>query len=45
MPQVTLTVNGRAWTGEVPAGTSLLELLRGRDTHDDVAEPEAADGA
>jgi aerobic-type carbon monoxide dehydrogenase small subunit (CoxS/CutS family) len=30
MPQVTLTVNGRAWTGDVPAGTSLLELLRER---------------
>ncbi|MCC7044328.1 MAG: (2Fe-2S)-binding protein [Acidobacteria bacterium] len=30
MPQVTLTVNGGAWTGEVPAGTSLLELLRER---------------
>jgi aerobic-type carbon monoxide dehydrogenase small subunit (CoxS/CutS family) len=30
MPQVTLTVNGRAWSGEVPAGASLLELLRER---------------
>jgi aerobic-type carbon monoxide dehydrogenase small subunit (CoxS/CutS family) len=30
MPQVTLTVNGRAWSGEVPAGASLLDLLRER---------------
>src|SRR5687767_12299377 len=30
MPQVTLTVNGRAWTGEVPTGATLLELLRER---------------
>jgi aerobic-type carbon monoxide dehydrogenase small subunit (CoxS/CutS family) len=30
VPQVTLTLNGRAWTGEVPAGASLLELLRDR---------------
>jgi len=30
MPQVTLTVNGRAWSGEVPEGASLLELLRER---------------
>ena len=28
MAQLTLTVNGRAWTGEVHADTSLLELLR-----------------
>jgi aerobic-type carbon monoxide dehydrogenase small subunit (CoxS/CutS family) len=28
MPQVTLTVNGRPWSGEVRAGSSLLELLR-----------------
>ena len=28
MPQVTLTVNGRAWRGDVPTGDSLLELLR-----------------
>ena len=30
MPQVTLTVNGRAWSGDVPAGASLLDLLRER---------------
>jgi aerobic-type carbon monoxide dehydrogenase small subunit (CoxS/CutS family) len=30
MPQVMLTVNGRAWTGEVPTGATLLELLRER---------------
>src|SRR5690349_2758506 len=30
MPQVTLTVNGRAWSGEVPEGARLLELLRER---------------
>jgi nicotinate dehydrogenase subunit A len=30
MPHVTLTVNGRAWSGEVPAGTSLLDVLRDR---------------
>jgi len=30
MPQVTLTVNGRAWTGDVPVGASLLDLLRER---------------
>ena len=28
MPQVTLTVNGRPWMGDVRAGASLLELLR-----------------
>ena len=28
MAQLTLTVNERAWTGEVHADTSLLELLR-----------------
>lgn len=28
MPQVTLTVNGRAWRGDVSADASLLELLR-----------------
>ena len=28
MPQVTLTVNGRAWSGEVQAGASLLDVLR-----------------
>jgi aerobic-type carbon monoxide dehydrogenase small subunit (CoxS/CutS family) len=30
MPQVTLTVNGRAWSGEVRPEESLLELLRDR---------------
>jgi len=30
MPQMTLTVNGRAWTGDAPTGVSLLELLRER---------------
>ena len=30
MPQVTLTVNGRAWSGDVPEGASLLDLLRER---------------
>ena len=28
MPNLTLTVNGRSWTGEVRPGTSLLDLLR-----------------
>ena len=28
MPNLTLTVNGRSWSGEVRAGTSLLDLLR-----------------
>jgi aerobic-type carbon monoxide dehydrogenase small subunit (CoxS/CutS family) len=28
MPPVTLTVNGRPWSGDVPDGTSLLDLLR-----------------
>ncbi len=28
MAQVTLTVNGRSWTGDVPAGATLLDLLR-----------------
>jgi aerobic-type carbon monoxide dehydrogenase small subunit (CoxS/CutS family) len=28
MPQFTLTINGRAWTGQVPADASLLDLLR-----------------
>jgi len=28
VPRVTLTVNGRPWTGEVPDGTTLLDLLR-----------------
>jgi aerobic-type carbon monoxide dehydrogenase small subunit (CoxS/CutS family) len=28
MPQLTLTINGRAWTGQVPADASLLDLLR-----------------
>ena len=28
MPNLTLTVNGRSWRGEVPSGTSLLDLLR-----------------
>ena len=28
MPPVTLTVNGRAWSGDVPDGTTLLDLLR-----------------
>jgi aerobic-type carbon monoxide dehydrogenase small subunit (CoxS/CutS family) len=28
MPNLTLTVNGRSWSGEVPSGTSLLDLLR-----------------
>ena len=27
---LTLTVNGRAWSGDVPEGASLLELLRER---------------
>lgn len=30
MAQLTLTVNGRGWTGDVPAGASLLDLLRER---------------
>lgn len=30
MPQMTLTVNGRPWTGDVPADASLLDLLRER---------------
>jgi aerobic-type carbon monoxide dehydrogenase small subunit (CoxS/CutS family) len=28
MPQLTLTVNGRPWSGDVPAGTTLLDVLR-----------------
>ncbi len=28
MPQVTLTINGRAWSGEAAADASLLDLLR-----------------
>ena len=28
MPKLTLTVNGRSWSGEAPAGTSLLDVLR-----------------
>ena len=28
MPKLTLTVNGHSWSGEVRAGTSLLDLLR-----------------
>ena len=28
MPKLTLTVNGHLWSGEVRAGTSLLDLLR-----------------
>jgi nicotinate dehydrogenase subunit A len=28
MPHVTLTVNGRVWSGEVAEGASLLDLLR-----------------
>ena len=28
MPQVTLTINGRAWSGEAHADASLLDLLR-----------------
>jgi aerobic-type carbon monoxide dehydrogenase small subunit (CoxS/CutS family) len=28
MPQVTLTVNGRSWTGEVHAEATLLDVLR-----------------
>jgi nicotinate dehydrogenase subunit A len=28
MPQLTLTVNGRAWSGEVQARASLLDVLR-----------------
>jgi aerobic-type carbon monoxide dehydrogenase small subunit (CoxS/CutS family) len=28
MPNLTLTVNGRSWNGEVRPGTSLLDLLR-----------------
>ena len=28
MPNLTLTVNGRAWTGEVRSGATLLDLLR-----------------
>jgi aerobic-type carbon monoxide dehydrogenase small subunit (CoxS/CutS family) len=28
MPNLTLTVNGRSWSGEVRSGTSLLDLLR-----------------
>ena len=28
MPQVTLTINGRAWSGETRADASLLDLLR-----------------
>jgi aerobic-type carbon monoxide dehydrogenase small subunit (CoxS/CutS family) len=28
MPRVTLTVNGRDWSGEVAEGASLLDLLR-----------------
>ena len=30
MPQVTLTVNGRAWSGDVPSEASLLDVLRDR---------------
>ena len=28
VPNLTLTVNGRAWSGDVPADTSLLDVLR-----------------
>jgi len=28
MPNLTLTINGRSWSGEVRPGTSLLEVLR-----------------
>jgi aerobic-type carbon monoxide dehydrogenase small subunit (CoxS/CutS family) len=28
MPSLTVTVNGRPWSGEVSSGTSLLDLLR-----------------
>lgn len=28
MPQLSLTVNGRAWNGDVPADATLLEVLR-----------------
>ena len=28
MPNLTLTINGRSWSGEVRAGASLLEVLR-----------------
>ena len=28
MPNLTLLVNGRSWSGDVPSGISLLELLR-----------------
>ncbi|AMY08972.1 Nicotinate dehydrogenase subunit A [Luteitalea pratensis] len=30
--RMTLTVNGRAWSGEVPDGTTLLDLLRDHAT-------------
>jgi aerobic-type carbon monoxide dehydrogenase small subunit (CoxS/CutS family) len=30
MPDLTLTVNGRLWRGEAPAGTRLLDVLRDR---------------
>ncbi len=30
MPHLTLTVNGRPWRGDVPDGTTLLDLLRDR---------------
>jgi nicotinate dehydrogenase subunit A len=30
MPRLTLSVNGRTWEGDVPDGTSLLDLLRHR---------------
>jgi len=30
MPQLTLTVNGRAWSGEAPADATLLDVLRER---------------
>jgi len=30
MPQVILNVNGRAWSGDVEAGASLLDVLRDR---------------
>ena len=29
MPQVTFTINGRAWSGEVPNEATLLDVVRG----------------
>ena len=29
MPQVTFTINGRAWSGDVPNEATLLDLVRG----------------